>query len=62
VRYLIEIIINIYLIILNYINFNYYKFIYIFLAMRRRFEKRVYISLPEASARTVMFKLNIGDS
>merc|ERR1712070_1162317 len=27
--------------------------------MRRRFEKRVYIPLPEAAARTVMFKLNM---
>lgn len=31
-------------------------------AMRRRFEKRVYIALPEASARTVMFKLHLGDT
>eukprot|EP01041_Mallomonas_annulata_P007923 gene7923-16214_t len=31
-------------------------------AMRRRFEKRVYISLPEAPARTSMFKLNLGDT
>jgi len=31
-------------------------------AMRRRFEKRVYIALPEASARSVMFKLNLGDT
>ena len=30
------------------------------LAMRRRFEKRVYIALPEAAARTGMFKLNLG--
>lgn len=30
--------------------------------MRRRFEKRVYIALPEASARTAMFKLNLGDT
>ena len=29
-------------------------------AMRRRFEKRVYIALPEANARAYMFKLNIG--
>lgn len=31
-------------------------------AMRRRFEKRVYIALPEPSARTVMFKLHLGDT
>jgi vacuolar protein-sorting-associated protein 4 len=31
-------------------------------AMRRRFEKRVYIALPEAGARTAMFKLNLGDT
>ena len=30
--------------------------------MRRRFEKRVYIALPEAHARTSMFKLNLGDT
>jgi hypothetical protein len=30
--------------------------------MRRRFEKRVYIALPEPSARTVMFKLNLGNT
>ena len=30
--------------------------------MRRRFEKRVYIALPEPVARTVMFKLNLGDT
>ncbi|XP_030831024.1 vacuolar protein sorting-associated protein 4B-like isoform X1 [Strongylocentrotus purpuratus] len=29
-------------------------------AIRRRFEKRIYISLPEAQARTTMFKLHIG--
>ena len=29
-------------------------------AIRRRFEKRIYIPLPEAEARTVMFKLNLG--
>mmetsp|Transcript_7164 Transcript_7164/g.7520 ORF Transcript_7164/g.7520 Transcript_7164/m.7520 type:complete len:454 (+) Transcript_7164:115-1476(+) len=29
-------------------------------AMRRRFEKRVYIALPEVPARTSMFKLNLG--
>lgn len=31
-------------------------------AMRRRFEKRVYIALPEKHARTNMFKLNLGDT
>ena len=31
-------------------------------AMRRRFEKRVYIALPELVARTGMFKLNLGDT
>eukprot|EP00595_Chromulina_sp_UTEXLB2642_P001625 CAMPEP_0196764086 /NCGR_PEP_ID=MMETSP1095-20130614/5342_1 /TAXON_ID=96789 ORGANISM="Chromulina nebulosa, Strain UTEXLB2642" /NCGR_SAMPLE_ID=MMETSP1095 /ASSEMBLY_ACC=CAM_ASM_000446 /LENGTH=373 /DNA_ID=CAMNT_0042118713 /DNA_START=260 /DNA_END=1381 /DNA_ORIENTATION=- len=31
-------------------------------AMRRRFEKRVYIALPEAHARAIMFKLNLGDT
>ena len=31
-------------------------------AMRRRFEKRVYIALPEASARAKMFRLNLGDT
>lgn len=31
-------------------------------AMRRRFEKRVYIALPERHARTNMFKLNLGDT
>ena len=31
-------------------------------AMRRRFEKRVYIALPEAPARANMFKLNLGDT
>lgn len=30
-------------------------------AIRRRFEKRVYIPLPEAFARTLMVKLNLGD-
>ena len=30
--------------------------------MRRRFEKRVYIALPEPFARTIMFKLNLGDT
>ncbi|CAG9329601.1 VPS4B [Blepharisma stoltei] len=31
-------------------------------AIRRRFERRVYISLPEAPARALMFKLNLGDT
>lgn len=31
-------------------------------AIRRRFEKRVYISLPEAEARTYMVKLHLGDT
>ena len=31
-------------------------------AIRRRFEKRVYIPLPDASARTYMVKLNLGDT
>lgn len=31
-------------------------------AIRRRFEKRVYIPLPEAEARTTMVKLNLGDT
>ncbi len=31
-------------------------------AMRRRFEKRIYIGLPEAPARTEMFKLHLGDT
>ena len=31
-------------------------------AIRRRFEKRVYIPLPEADARTSMLKLNLGDT
>lgn len=31
-------------------------------AMRRRFEKRVYIALPDPEARTHMFKLNLGDT
>jgi vacuolar protein-sorting-associated protein 4 len=34
----------------------------IFIAMRRRFEKRVYIALPEPFARAKMFKLNLGDT
>ena len=31
-------------------------------AIRRRFEKRVYIPLPEAAARAYMCKLNLGDT
>ena len=31
-------------------------------AMRRRFEKRIYIPLPDASARETMFKIHIGDT
>jgi len=31
-------------------------------AIRRRFEKRIYINLPDAPARAAMFKLNIGDT
>jgi vacuolar protein-sorting-associated protein 4 len=31
-------------------------------AMRRRFDKRIYIALPEAKARAIMFKLNVGDT
>ncbi len=31
-------------------------------AVRRRFEKRVYISLPEEHARAKMFKLNLGNT
>jgi len=31
-------------------------------AVRRRFEKRIYISLPDASARGSMFRLNIGST
>jgi len=31
-------------------------------AIRRRFEKRIYIPLPEAEARTHMFKLNLGST
>ena len=31
-------------------------------AMRRRFEKRVYIALPEARARATMFKVHLGDT
>lgn len=31
-------------------------------AIRRRFEKRIYIALPEPNARANMFKLNIGST
>lgn len=31
-------------------------------AIRRRFEKRIYIPLPEAPARKVMFKLHLGST
>jgi vacuolar protein-sorting-associated protein 4 len=31
-------------------------------AIRRRFEKRVYIPLPEAAARAAMFRIHIGDT
>jgi vacuolar protein-sorting-associated protein 4 len=31
-------------------------------AIRRRFEKRIYISLPEAPARKKMFKLHLGST
>mmetsp|Transcript_82686 Transcript_82686/g.145927 ORF Transcript_82686/g.145927 Transcript_82686/m.145927 type:complete len:451 (+) Transcript_82686:425-1777(+) len=31
-------------------------------AMRRRFEKRVYVPLPEAKARATMFKIHLGDT
>eukprot|EP00095_Tigriopus_kingsejongensis_P005196 maker-scaffold321_size207582-snap-gene-1.35 protein:Tk05196 transcript:maker-scaffold321_size207582-snap-gene-1.35-mRNA-1 annotation:"vacuolar protein sorting-associated protein 4a" len=31
-------------------------------AIRRRFEKRIYIGLPDAMARTVMFKIHLGDT
>ncbi|CAN0032460.1 unnamed protein product, partial [Phaeothamnion confervicola] len=31
-------------------------------AIRRRFEKRIYIPLPEQEARSIMFKLNLGDT
>ena len=30
--------------------------------MRRRFEKRIYIALPDAPARAVMFRINLGDT
>ena len=31
-------------------------------AIRRRFEKRIYIPLPEAPARAVMFKIHLGNT
>jgi vacuolar protein-sorting-associated protein 4 len=31
-------------------------------AIRRRFEKRIYIPLPEANARAGMFRLNLGST
>lgn len=31
-------------------------------AIRRRFERRIYIALPDANARSTMFKLNVGDT
>jgi len=31
-------------------------------AIRRRFEKRIYISLPEVGARKTMFKMNLGNT
>ena len=31
-------------------------------AVRRRFQKKIYISLPESSARKLMIKLNLGDT
>jgi vacuolar protein-sorting-associated protein 4 len=31
-------------------------------AVRRRFQKKIYISLPDEQARVVMVKLNIGDT
>ena len=31
-------------------------------AIRRRFEKRIYIGLPELHARVAMFKLHLGDT
>lgn len=31
-------------------------------AIRRRFEKRIYIPLPEEPARAVMFKLHLGNT
>jgi vacuolar protein-sorting-associated protein 4 len=31
-------------------------------AIRRRFEKRIYIPLPEEHARLIMFKLHLGNT
>jgi vacuolar protein-sorting-associated protein 4 len=31
-------------------------------AVRRRFDKRIYIPLPEAPARASMFKIHLGDT
>ena len=31
-------------------------------AIRRRFEKRIYIPLPDAHGRTNLFKLSLGDT
>lgn len=31
-------------------------------AMRRRFEKRIYIPLPDAAARTALFRMHLGDT
>lgn len=31
-------------------------------AVRRRFQKKIYIPLPDETARYVMFKLNLGDT
>ena len=31
-------------------------------AIRRRFEKRIYIPLPDEMARNVMFKIHLGDT
>ena len=31
-------------------------------AIRRRFDKRIYIPLPEEPARTLMFKIHLGDT
>lgn len=31
-------------------------------AIRRRFEKRIYIPLPEEPARAVMFKIHLGNT
>ena len=31
-------------------------------AIRRRFEKRIYIPLPEVTSRAKMFQINVGDT